>query len=197
MKSLRLTVSLRDSIQESIMNSWKVANPEPEAEFKSLEKLRANLAFDCYNEVYGDIDFSVLPKEFINTESYIKVQLPNGDIEHFCFIIWDDKGVSSREYLPSSKTSKVELVLNKEEGPYARFKKAKEERKAALIPREERRAKLADFSHKVRQVLDSVNTTKQLVEAWPEIEEHLPSSIANPSKIQLPAVSIDSLNSQL
>ena len=54
-----------------------------------------------------------------------------------------------------------------------------------------------NFKSQVRQTLDSVNTTKQLVEVWPEVEEHLPESVKDPSKIQLPSVNIQSLNEQL
>ena len=46
----------------------------------------------------------------------------------------------------------------------------------------------ADKATEICAVLDSVNTTKQLLEAWPEIERFMPSGYVDPSKVQLPAI---------
>jgi hypothetical protein len=45
-----------------------------------------------------------------------------------------------------------------------------------------------DYACDIRAVLDSVNTTKQLVEAWPEVEQYIPNSFRDPSTVQLPAI---------
>jgi hypothetical protein len=48
--------------------------------------------------------------------------------------------------------------------------------------------KRKDYATDIRAVLDSVNTTKQLVEAWPEVEKYIPNSFRDPSTVQLPAI---------
>lgn len=49
----------------------------------------------------------------------------------------------------------------------------------------------------VRQVVDAVNTTKQLLEVWPEAEQFIPEDIRDPSTITLPSVNIADLNNQV
>lgn len=53
------------------------------------------------------------------------------------------------------------------------------------------------YMEEVSQVLQGVNTSKQLLEVWPEVEKFLPKGTVNPSSITLPAVSIANLNAAL
>lgn len=53
------------------------------------------------------------------------------------------------------------------------------------------------YREEVRDVLASVNTTKQLLELWPEVEEFIPGTLRDPSSIQRPAISVVSLNEAL
>jgi hypothetical protein len=42
--------------------------------------------------------------------------------------------------------------------------------------------------------LDTVNTTGQLLNVWPEAEQFIPSDVLDFSKINLPSVSFNDLN---
>ena len=45
--------------------------------------------------------------------------------------------------------------------------------------------------------LEQFNTSKQLIEGWPEVEGYMPPHMADMSVINLPAVSINRLNERL
>ena len=50
----------------------------------------------------------------------------------------------------------------------------------------------------VNSILNSVNTTKQLVELWPAVEQYIPAYIADPDKgVNLPALLISRLDEKL
>jgi hypothetical protein len=57
---------------------------------------------------------------------------------------------------------------------------------------------LKQFRSEVSNLLDSVNTTKQLVELWPTVEQYLPAHIADPDVgIKLPMLLISRLDEKL
>ena len=193
MKSRKLTVAIKDSIVDSLAASWKAANKEPEVQ-DTRAKLKQQLAVACHKETYKKYDFSNIPEEFLNTRSCIRVQMPDGGVEIANFGK-DEEGKTI--YLPSTRESKVEYVISKSDSFYKDYKQKLEVLKKEVEKRNEYESSLHKFQAQVRQTLDSVNTTKQLVEVWPEVEEHLPESVKDPSKIQLPSVNIQSLNEQL
>lgn len=108
-------------------------------------------------------------------------------------------GVHSFEYTYKVSTSeaKVEYVFTEDDPLWVEYQTAKELTKAFNKEVEEHQATRKLYSEEVDQVLQGVNTTGQLLGQWPEIEEFLPSNIANPSKINLPSVSVKKLNEQL
>jgi len=55
-----------------------------------------------------------------------------------------------------------------------------------------------ELQQEVKPVLDSFNTTKQLLETWPSMEKFLPANIADPDKgITLPALSLSRLEAKI
>jgi hypothetical protein len=54
------------------------------------------------------------------------------------------------------------------------------------------------LGHEVKPILDSVNTSLQLVTLWPSCEKYLPASVADPEKgIQLPALTVSRLEEKI
>ncbi len=50
----------------------------------------------------------------------------------------------------------------------------------------------------IKPILESFNTTKQLLDTWPSMEKFLPPNIANPEKgINLPALNLSRLEQKI
>jgi hypothetical protein len=193
MKSRKLTVSMKDSIRDSIGKAWDASNPPPEVEVTPRWKIESDFAKDCHNTAYGTIDFKGVSEDFLNKASGIKIKMPDDNI--FWPTYRDDEG--NREELVSSELPGVKLVLTKESPEYIKYKKALRSMKDATKVLDSHKETKNIFLEQVQQGLDSVNTTKQLLEIWPEIEEHLPNDIRDLSSIQLPSVNFKELNKQL
>ena len=199
MKSLRLNKQMRDSIVKNFGDKRLAANPEPEQTMTRV-KAKELLADYCHEKVYGDIDLSCVPEDMINHSSYIRVKFPEVDdkgeapIENLYFEKLD---CYTHKTKPSTNKSKVEYVLTKSDSGYKQYKKDlkkyKEEEKAI----KEYKADHNRYLQQVRQVVEAVNTTKQLLEVWPEAEQFIPDDIKDPSSITLPSVNIADLNSQI
>lgn len=70
--------------------------------------------------------------------------------------------------------------------------------KSIRLSDKKRQQKRSEFKSEVNDILHAVNTTKQLVEAWPEIEQFIPAYLVDPSKaINLPAIPTSRLNEKL
>ena len=77
------------------------------------------------------------------------------------------------------------------------YQKALNDAKVKNAAYEEHQKSLKKFTNELKQVLESVNTTGQLLEVWPEAAPFVPQEISNPSSISLPAVSFVELNKVL
>lgn len=53
------------------------------------------------------------------------------------------------------------------------------------------------YQDKVRGILESVKTIKQLLELWPEVKDFIPTEVMKPSAMHLPMVPIDEINKEL
>lgn len=91
-----------------------------------------------------------------------------------------------------SRNVDVQIEKNKWEDIKENFGLSKLERL-----REKANDKANEFIPQVVGILDSVSTTKQLIELWPEVKEFIPSDALDPSTIRLPAICTASLNSKL
>lgn len=193
MKSLRLSQGMRDNIVDNVMKKWDESNVAPEVSV-SRASLKNTLADEIHSKVYGKYEDAGLPMDMLNTNWYIKVQFPSEEIIDLDFT--PDEG-DSYKYRISSNQSKVEYVLSDKDPLYKKYKKGLEKYKSEKKVYDEHRTSRQGYRKQVREVLDGVNTTKQLLEQWPEVEPFLPVNLSNPSNIQLPSVNISELNKQL
>lgn len=188
MKSLRLNKELRTTILESFTDKYVSSNPKPEVGSATLAKFAA--AIQVQKKLYGKYE-GLLPEEFVNKSFNVKVQLPNGAVQHWNFGN-DEEG--NTIYLLSTKESKVEYVFTDSDPIYAEYKKVVDDVKAQEAVYKEWRKGYDKFKSEVTQVLESVNTTGQLVEVWPESLPFIPQEISDPSKINLPSVNFAEIN---
>jgi len=197
-KSLRLNKDLRTNILNSIMQKFDESNPKPTSELPTLKELKGILADKVHTKVYGKYNLDSVPQDLLNTSSYISIQTPNDSIEHIDFS-YTPTGVSSfsHTYKVSTSKSKVEYVFTEDDTLWTEHQEARELTKVFNKEVDAYLETRSIYKGEVDQVLQGVNTTGQLLEQWPEIEEFIPESIANPSKINLPNVSVSKLNEQL
>lgn len=186
MKSLRLNKEMRQTILDNFVAKYVAANQAPTKPDVSGDQIKYKVARELQQKLYSQYE-NLIPKEFQNTSYRIKVKLPNDSIAD-----WDEK--DDRIYLLSTKENKVEYVFTESDPVWLEYQKellfVKEYNKLKEVYDKE----LRKFKDEVLQVLNSVNTTGQLVEVWPEAEPFLPKEIANPSTINLPAVNFAELN---
>lgn len=190
MKSLRLNKEMRETILSNFVDKYIVANPAPVKPDISADKLKNKIACKLQQHLYGKYE-NLIPKEFHNTAYYVKVQLPNESIANWNFGTNENNDTI---YLLSTKENKVEYVFTDTDPFWLEYQKDIVMVKEYNTLKEAYDKELRKFKDEVLQVLNSVNTTGQLVEVWPEAEPFLPKEIANPSTINLPAVNFAELN---
>lgn len=203
MKSIRLNKQIRTQIVNNIRDAYVKENKEPESTDDRSTKLKEVL-LKHYKHIHRDIieyyNNNPDKQKYINTTSYVGFRDANNN--H-----WLEFNLNEGEtvYLPSPESSGVFIDLaNPDAKIPASIKKVLERNKSlSKTLRKEREARskyssdLSRYLQGVRQVIDGVNTSKQLMEVWPEVEKFLPQGVTNPSKINLPAVNTQSLNSKL
>jgi len=188
MKSLRLTKQLRENILESFVAKYKEANTPPQ-EPKSERQLGQEFADKVHQKVYGKY-LSLVPEYMFNLANAIRVQLPNDGVQ-WLYFGENEKGSCKR---PCTNESKIEYVFTDSDPIFLEYSNALNTCKVEVQQYQEYNKVLAKFKSDVSQVLESVNTTKQLVEVWPESEPFLPKEVSNPSSINLPAVNFAEIN---
>jgi len=68
----------------------------------------------------------------------------------------------------------------------------------SLIKEEEEYKKnLSEFKIEIKSIIESVSTTKQLVELWSNAEEFIPATLIDPNNINLPAINVSQINAKL
>lgn len=173
MKSVRLTNDMRRTIVTSIMDQWEESNPLP------VILTEEQFADAMWEETYGKLPLDKIPTRLLNRTNGIRIQPENGN---YLYI-----GMSTPRPVARHTTDAVipddhPLLL---------------EYQAGKVVVKDWKDKFDAFKEEVQQIIQSVNTTKQLLEAWPEVEEHLPGYIRNPSNIKLPAIKVEHLNEAL
>lgn len=199
MKSLRLNRQMRDAIVKNFGEKRLQANPRPD-ETLTRESISAELANYCHNKVYGGMSLKGVPEDMLYFSDYIKVRFPKsegGDEDKIECLYFEKIDKHNRERKPSTRLSRVEYDLTKSDEGYKKYK-----RDMKFFKKEQQEIKDYDADHsrymqQVRQVVDAVNTTKQLLEVWPEAEQFIPEDIRDPSTITLPSVNIADLNNQV
>lgn len=184
-KSVRLNKEIRTRILTSIMDKYLVKNPLP------LEQANEHnwLAESVYARKYGHLEqhISEIPSELLNMRSYILVQVAGHELAPDFLEV--DGVTPERAFAQIYHPATPE-----EEAEYVRVNR--ENRKLQQVYDKAVRD-MNTYREEVRDVLSSVNTSKQLVELWPEVEEFIPNTLRDPSNIQLPTISVASLNDAL
>lgn len=190
MKSLRLNKEMRETILNNFVDKYIKAKPAPIKPDVGGEQLKSKAARKVQQKLYGKYE-DVIPKDMQYTAYYIKVQLPNESIADWEFGFDEN---DNRIYSLSTKENKVEYVFTESDPIWVEYQKELVVVKEYSKLKDEYDKELRKFKAEVKQVLDSVNTTGQLVEVWPEAAPFVPQEISNPSSINLPAVNFAELN---
>lgn len=185
-KSIRLNKEIRNRILCSIMDKYDKKNPLP------LQPASEHtwLAEEVHNRLYGHLGDKLagIPKELLNITGHMRIKV-NGTSLGITFPE-DEEGNTILRAAPDFYVQATE----KEEAKFIEvtksLRKERLEFDKAVLER-------LNYSDEVMDVLSSVNTTGQLKELWPEVEEYIPSTLRDPSSIQLPAISVASLNKAL
>lgn len=191
MKSRKLTVGIKDAIVSNFEMFWVKQNPKPSVD-KCLSSIKSDFGKSLREELYGKFD-NKIPVEHMFLASEIKVQLPNESVGWFTFR--DD--TSDIIHLPMKRVDGVHISLvGQADNPhYVTYRTDLDTNKEQCAAIETWTNELNKFKNQVMEVLNSVSTTKQFVEVWPEAEKFLPPEVADPSNINLPAIaSIMELN---
>lgn len=195
----RLTNEIRKTIKEAVLRH------RFEEQAEALVADRAAFAGEVYNDVYRKSDrdkMEALPNGWLPTTSSVSVRFGEtayGRYEDFPFdgaIYGDIAKVRKRtdkspqrceRRVPHKHYSGCSKVYGDDHRLSSKH--------AALKERaDELQTEIVAAARQVTAALDSANTVKQLLEAWPEVEPFVPVRSA---KANLPAVPVDALNKLL
>jgi hypothetical protein len=180
MKSVRLSKEIRNNIAKAMLDAWEKNSPPP----CNLSEENKKLGDELYDRCYPNLNVNGIPIDMLKRRSNIMVDI-NGSV---------------REY-PMSETRPVRM-----QGMYTQLPNKSFPTTPAIVTAFERKKEAFErwaseknsFEEEVLQILNSVNTTKQLCELWPEAESYLPPYASDPSKgIKLPALKTSRLNEAL
>lgn len=207
-KSIRLNKSLRAEIVSNIMSSYDAANPEPvrpELKGGSIENMVKAYFLNKHKKIIeevGNLSPDTLSMiSLLNKNAHVNYKGETGHWECFYFTEKELEKVK----IPHALRNNAVINLSDPDQLTAPLRKALEaKKKFEKTTLKEYKQKYKDYElerrnyiQQIQTVLDGVNTSNQLLEVWPEVEEYLPVGVVEPSKIQLPSVNIQTLNSAL
>ena len=190
MKSIRLNKSIRDSIVHNVLQAWDEANPAPKVvDAPSKNKLLDALYQEWRKENQIDTLLSCgMDTSYVNEETYVYLSVVDKDSGtgiHYDYLTFlDSKGHKQKRIFKKNGV----LQCDTSHPVYIEWKKQKDAYTKDSEVLNKHKQKRCEYAADVRAVLDSVNTTKQLLEAWPEIGEYIPNTFRDPSTMQLPAI---------
>lgn len=183
MKSVTLTKSMRHDILVSIIDKWKEKNPVPK-----LEQAEHDFAMYLWNDYFKKQKPKLkdVPRDFMRLARNVKFCV-NGEVGEVSFL--EEKEMPRNwESSYNSPVLKTVIDSNKE---YCKYKKVKDAHSDWL-------EKGREIQIETKAILESVNTTRQLLELWEQCEPFLPAYIADPDKaIKLPAIKMSRLNERI
>lgn len=180
MKSMKLNKTIRKDICDSVMDQWEKSNPEPDI-------TKAHNAFGdwLYKRHFGKFmdAFAKVPNEFLRTTKQVAFmhegstrQVHMSEERPFNWGQYQTRTLEIFDKAP--KQLQKMLDVEDAHGEWTQQRK--------------------ELERETKLVLDSVNTTNQLIEAWPAVEPFFPAYIANPDKgIRLPAIQTSRLTERL
>lgn len=157
MVSQRLTKTLKHRvIQNLLMDAFT-------RRWELLKEDEVALALKVRDEALGEhaICFQSLPRHFVDWASTVTVRDSRGRVYRLSYSKGGDATVSVPRFLATSR------YLPESRGLLKGVESFLERREQLIKDTDE--ARLA-----VRTILDSVTTTKRLLEVWPEVEKYLP-----------------------
>lgn len=187
MKSVKLTNMFRDGIAASVMTEYErvqlaeLGFQNKQALSAAIEELTLQAMEEIYNLQYTAAIWLGVPDWALSKESFKVgiVDCPN-------FLV-------SRKLPRKPGKGPVDTLLTQEEYD----KCFSEAIKLGRIKQDYEKG-WKEYHAKVKNVLDSVNTTKQLLEIWPSLEPLIPPYILDADRsINLPALRIEELASKL
>ena len=181
MKSVRLNCDLREQIISSVMVKWKEENKAP----YDYDDIHNDTALKIWNSLFGKIDFSTIPTKFLTKGKHIRVSVNK---KVYNFILKKDK------ILTSKQTRWEDPILKN----YVKIPSSILEYETKMKELNQFQNDQEEFRQEISAVINSVNTTKQLQEIWPEVLKFVPAHLINPSVgITLPAIKTDKINKSL
>ena len=195
--SVRLNKDLRGQIVNNIMEKYKVNNVRPDSG-KVVAAATDKLIAAYYESNLPAFSTTIAPYLRMITSLYVRV--PNGSYRYVYFDTARSKVLPSLggegaafdfiNEVAHSKPVNQALFDTLCEQVTLAYSKVQEADKQVNIYAEAYNA----YRSEVSTVIDSVTTTGKLLDLWAAVEPFLPQGIQNPSKIQLPAISLDTLN---
>lgn len=177
-KSVRLNVSIREDIKKHIEMKYQESNPAPVADATEVVNYH-------YKKTYGDPEILL---QSVNNALFClsKEIILNVGGERRSIQLNNEVPV-----IPSQSWSKIDLTIPVDCKLWAKYQKNYD---ALSDWKEEKK----QFLREIGELLYSVNTSKQLLELWPEVEPYLPPHVADPSSaVRLPTVVVSRLNERL
>lgn len=179
-KSVRLSNAIREDIKQSMLTAWTARNPIP----FDLTKMSNNIADAIWKKHYGKLSLNKIPKSMFKTSDSVKIQIA-GAVKSF-------RMSEERPYEIEGSYSEAILEVH-DENPENISKYFDAKQKVSEWEKVKR-----EFTEEITAILDSVGSTGQLIQLWPEAEQYLPPFAADPSKgINLPALKTSRLNEML
>ncbi len=181
MRSVSLNKTMRSEILSSVMDQWKQENPEPDKAHASDK-----FAQKVWKKYYKNdlLKLEKAPQRFLKKTSAVNICV-NGEVLR----------LDLKDGLPRDWASEYNIpVLESMDDGDKRYSEYK-----AVIDAHDSWSKECDLIRReTKAIIDSVNTTKQLLDLWPQVHDFLPAYLSDPDKaIKLPAIKVSRLNERL
>lgn len=191
MKAIRLNQAIRSDMIKSMREQYDQNNPPPST-LEERNAAQGRAARSIWDKFLGHYKTALeaVPAKFLNESNIVKVAIEEGGMKEVG--IYDAAGI--RATLPAIRNGSYDWhpvgILTADE--YAAFVEHFEALKKEYTAwSEEKEALIAEATI----IIDSIQTTKQLHEIWPEGCAYLPPFAADPSLgMQVPALHTSRLN---
>ena len=197
MKSIRLNKETRLQIASAIMEAYKAKNPVPAGKLPSDVKEELT---EAVKAAYLKQSDAVMKKAVeAGIEKYLKLTSScryaiNGSV--YNYLEFSDKVVvlnSESSVWLDVATTKIPAIKK----AYEIYQHDIKDTKPIVDAHKAWELAKDNYRTNVWNILEGVNTSKQLLEVWPECERFIPKGIVDPSKLLLPTVNLATLNSKI
>lgn len=197
MKSIRLNKETRLQIASAIMEAYKAKNPVPAGKLPSDVKEELT---EAVKAAYLKQSDAVMKKaveagieKYLNLTSSCRYAINGSTLNYLEF---PDKVVDlnpeSSVWLDVA-TTKIPAIKK----AYEIYQRDIKDTKPIVDAHKAWELAKDNYCTDVWNILEGVNTSKQLLEVWPECERFIPKGIVDPSKLYLPTVNLATLNSKI